>query len=509
MKDVWQTFLDQRGALVQQLGQHIELSLLALLVAVVIAVPLAIWAQPHKRAANFLLQLTGILQTIPSLAVLGLLIPLVGIGNPPTLIALVIYALLPIFQNTYVGLDEIDPAYKEAAEAFGMSRWRKLVKVELPLAMPVIIGGIRTAMVLIIGTATLGAFIGAGGLGTMIMTGINANIPAMTFIGALAAALLALAFSAGLSVLQKLRWRQVLLVLGAVVVGFGGYGVYQAVAAPKDEIVIAGKMGSEPSILINMYKLLIQQADPSVQVTLKPNFGQTSFLYSAVQNDKIDLYPEFTGTVVTSLVKPSKAQNAAIAAGSDSYPIAKSLLNKEGLTLLTPMKYNNTYAVVVTQAFAKAHNIKTISDLARERGLIAGFDVEFNNRQDGYKGLQKLYGLSLNVKTMSPDLRYSVIHSGKIQVTDGYSTDSQIRQYNLLALQDDKKLFPIYQGAPLMKASFAAKHPALVKALNKLGGRITETQMQKMNYEVNVQKRSAASVAKAFLLKQGLLKEAK
>lgn len=144
--------------------QHLSISLISLLIAALIAIPLAIWAANHKMA-EVLLQITGVLQTIPSLALLGLLIPFVGIGTVPALIALVIYALLPIFQNTYIGLAEIDPSIEEAAVAFGMSRMRRLLKVELPIALPVIISGIRTALVLIIGTATLAALIGAGGLG--------------------------------------------------------------------------------------------------------------------------------------------------------------------------------------------------------------------------------------------------------------------------------------------------------------------------------------------------------
>ncbi len=132
--------------------------------AIAIAIPLAIWAKKHQRFAEILVQLAGILQTIPSLALLGLLIPLVGIGQVPAVIALVIYAILPIFQNTYLGLTEINPSIEEAAVAFGMSFRRRLIKVELPIAMPVIISGIRTAFVMIVGTATLAALIGAGGL---------------------------------------------------------------------------------------------------------------------------------------------------------------------------------------------------------------------------------------------------------------------------------------------------------------------------------------------------------
>lgn len=152
MKDLVQTFAEQKSDLWQALLQHLGISLVALVLAIVIAMPLAIWATRHRKIAEILLQITGVLQTIPSLALLGLLIPLVGIGSVPAIIALVVYALLPIFQNTYVGITEIDPSLEEAADAFGMRPLQKLFRVELPTAMPVIISGIRTGLVLIIRT---------------------------------------------------------------------------------------------------------------------------------------------------------------------------------------------------------------------------------------------------------------------------------------------------------------------------------------------------------------------
>ncbi|KRN25883.1 ABC transporter permease/substrate-binding protein [Lacticaseibacillus camelliae] len=510
MQALWETFLNQRETLLTKLVEHLQLSLVALLLALLIAIPLGIWAQNHDRFAGFLLQVTGILQTIPSLALLGLLIPIVGIGTTPSIIALVVYALLPIFQNTYTGLHEIDPAYKEAEEAFGMSKPQRLVKVELPLAMPVILGGVRTAAVLIIGTATLAALVGGGGLGDIIMRGINLNDPTLTLLGALASALLAILFSWFISMISKWRWQVSVTVIGALVLGFGGYATYQAVAPKPETITVAGKLGSEPEILINMYKDLIEQADANVKVELKPNFGQTSFLYSALKSDKIDIYPEFTGTVVSSLLKPSAKQSAQIAAGRDPYPIAESLLSKQGLRLGKPMAYNNTYAVVVKKAWAQQNGITKISDLTKlSKPLKAGFDVEFNARDDGYKGIQSKYGVNFTVNTLDSSMRYQALNRGQVQVTDGYSTDSQIRQYHLLALQDDRQLFPVYQGAPLMRTQFAKTHPKLTAALNKLGGKISEADMQEMNYEVNVQGKSASAVAKAYLIKHGLLKEAR
>ena len=142
-----------------------------------------------------------------------------------------------------------------------------------------------------------------------------------------------------------------------------------------------------------------------------------------------------------------------------------------------------------------------------EGQLKAGFTLEFNDREDGNKGLQSMYGLNLNVATMEPALRYQAIQSGDIQITDAYSTDAELARYDLQVLEDDKQLFPPYQGAPLMKEALLKKHPELETVLNKLAGKITESQMSQLNYQVGVEGKSAEQVAKEFLQEQGLLKK--
>ncbi|ATO55939.1 ABC transporter permease/substrate-binding protein [Loigolactobacillus coryniformis] len=504
MANFLQTLVTQRAALLTALGQHLLLSVISLAIAIVIALPLAIWVIPRPKTANVFLQLASVLQTIPSLALLGMLIPLVGIGSVPAVISLVVYALLPIFQNTYTGLTEIDPSLEEAATAFGMTRWEKLRKVELPLAFPMILSGIRTALVMIIGTATLAALIGAGGLGTFILLGINRNNNTMTLIGALASALLAIVLSLALRGVKRIKIKPLLITLAVVVVGCGGFGVYRLVRPQPVEITIAGKLGSEPEILINMYRDLIESDNDNVKVTLKPNFGQTSFLFSALKSKQITLYPEFTGTVLESLVKkPTKTATSA----NGIYQQAKTALQKQDdLTYLAPLKYNNTYALVVKRSFANKYDVHSISDLAKVKGKInAGFDLEFLDRTDGYKGIQQRYGLSFKTQSMSADLRYEALQQDKVNVTDGYSTDSQIRQYDLVVLKDDRHLFPTYQGAPLLRTATAKAHPEIVRSLNRLQGKISAADMQEMNYQVNVKRKSAAKVAHQYLVTHHLL----
>lgn len=508
MKQIVQTFSERKGELVQALLQHLQISTLALLIAMVLAIPLAIWVVKHKKTAEVLLQVTGVLQTIPSLALLGLLIPIVGIGSVPAVIALVVYALLPIFQNTYLGLAEIDPALEEAAEAFGMSRMKKLLKVELPLAMPTIISGIRTALVLIIGTATLAALIGAGGLGTFILLGIDRNNTSLILIGAVASGLLAIIMSTLIKWLEHASLKTATIVLTMIILLLGGGSAYNAYVNRTETVTIAGKLGSEPEILINMYKELIEQDDSHVKVTLKPNFGKTTFLFNALRNKQIDIYPEFTGTVLETLAK--KPQKTTGLTAQATYQQAKKIMRKqEDLTLLRPMKYNNSYALAVQNDFKQEHHLKTISDLQNVQSILkGGMTLEFIDRGDGLKGIKKTYGLDFPVKSMEPALRYQAINKNKINIVDAYSTDSELRQYHLSILRDNKHMFPTYQGAPLMTASFAKKHPQIARSLNKLANRITEREMQEMNYEVNVKDKAPATVAHHYLVQHGLLKEA-
>lgn len=505
MADFFATLTERKSELVAALFQHLTLSFFALLIACLLAIPLGIYCSRHRKVAEIFLQIASILQTIPSLALLGILLPLVGIGTPPALIALVLYGIFPIFQNTYTGLTNIDASLKEAANAFGMNMWQRLTKVELPLALPTILSGVRTSLVLIIGTATLAALIGAGGLGTFILLGIDRNNASLTLIGALFAALLAVLMSGLLKVLEKSRPKTALIVLSALFVGIGGFSFYQSTATTTQTITIAGKLGSEPDILIQMYKALIQQASPETQVVLKPNFGKTSFLYNAVKHDQIDIYPEFTGTVLTSLVPTTGDLPQTPAA---TYEAAKAALEKQDdLTLLPPMSYENTYALAVTTEFAAENNLEKISDLQNiAANMVAGFTLEFADREDGYKGLQKDYQLTFEkVQNMEPSLRYEALKNGEVQVIDAYSTDSQIKAYNLKVLTDDLQFFPSYRGAPLMKVAFKEKHPAIVAALNQLAGKITEEEMVQMNYAVQVEQQDAKTVAENFLREKGLL----
>lgn len=258
MNDFTKIFLERKDELVSSLVEHVQISFITLFFAVIIAIPLGIYVSRHKKVAEGVIGITSVIQTIPSLALLGILIPLFGIGKVPAVIALVAYALLPILRNTYTGIKEVDSSLIEAARAMGMNSRKRLIRVEFPLAMPVIMAGIRTAMVLIVGTATLAALIGAGGLGDIILLGIDRNNTNLILLGAIPAALLAILFDYLLKKFENLSYKKVMITLGTI-----GLLAFAIIVAPffgyqDQKVVIAGKLGSEPEILINMYKILIE-----------------------------------------------------------------------------------------------------------------------------------------------------------------------------------------------------------------------------------------------------------
>lgn len=503
MNDLIRTLIERKTDLVTALYEHLQISLISLILAIFIAVPLAILLSEKKKVNEGVLQVTGVFQTIPSLALLGLFIPFMGIGKIPAITALVIYAIFPIYQGAVTGFSEIDPSLEEAATAFGMTKWEKLRKYRLSLAMPIIMSGVRTSAIMIIGTATLAALVGAGGLGSFILLGIDRNNSSLILIGAISSALLAIIFGGLIKLLQNKKPKTILISL-ILTVGIVLISLVPFKSKANKKLVLAGKLGAEPEILINMYKELIED-ETDIKVELKPNFGKTSFLYEALKAGSIDIYPEFTGTITSSLLKEDigKVSNDPEVV----YNLARDkILAQDSLVYLRPSKFQNTYALAVRKDYASKNNLEKISDLKNiESKLNAGFTLEFNDREDGNLGLKSLYDLNFNVKTMEPALRYTAISNKSIDLTDVYSTDSQIIANNLKILEDDKKLFPPYQAAPLLREEILKEYPELEEILEKLAGKITSEEMTKMNYAVDVEGKSANEVAREYLIKEKLI----
>lgn len=505
MNNLIQTFIERKSDWLRALIEHLQISFVSIIIAILIAVPLAIALSNRKKINEAILQITGIFQTIPSLALLGLFIPIMGIGKVPAITALVIYGIFPIYQGAVTGFTEIDPSIEEAATAFGMTKWEKLKKYKLSLAMPIIMSGVRTSSIMIIGTATLGALVGAGGLGSFILLGIDRNNSALILIGAISSALLAVLVGVLIKSLKDKKIKTILLsFIMAIVLIIVSLVPFSSKA--KNKLVVAGKLGAEPEILINMYKELIED-ETDIKVEVKENFGKTSFLYEALKSKSIDIYPEFTGTITGTLLenKTDSMSNDP----EECYELArKEIYKQDKLIYLKPSKFQNTYALAVRKDYGDEKNLSKISDLKKvEADATAGFTLEFNDREDGNKGLKSLYGLDFEVKTMEPSLRYTAIANKSIDLTDVYSTDRQIITNDLLVLEDDKTLFPPYQAAPLMREETLEEYPELEEILGKLAGKITAEEMTQMNYEVDVEGKSAKEVARAYLIKEGLIED--
>lgn len=506
MKEFISVFNQRQDVLVNTIWEHLHISLTSLLVAMIIAIPLGLVLTRFKRISEPIIGVTAVFQTIPSLAVLALLIPLFGIGTVPAIIALTIYGLLPILRNTYTGIKEVDPSLKEAARGMGMSSFKRLTKIELPIAMPVIMAGIRTSMVLIVGTTTVAALIGAGGLGEFILLGLDRGADVnLILLGAIPAALLAIMLDFVLQGFERLSKRAgfkafIAMFIVAIII------VISPVIFNKDkepDITIGGKLGAEPEIIINMYKLLIEE-DTDLTVALEPGLGKTTFVFSALQEGSIDIFPEFTGTAIVTHMEEDAMSNKA----NEVYQQAREgMADQFDMVYLEPMAFNNTYTVAVTEQVANQYELEEIGDLKKNQDeLVAGFTLEFKDREDGYVGMQELYNLNLkNIKTMEPGIRQQALENEEVDIIDAYATDSYMVELNLKTLKDPKHLFPPYQGAPLLKEETIEKHPELEEILNELGGQVTDNEMRKMNYEVDYNDSTPNDVARDFLIEKDLI----
>ncbi|OZU90210.1 glycine/betaine ABC transporter permease [Virgibacillus indicus] len=506
MSEFISVFQNRQDVLMETIWEHLQISLISLIIAIIIAVPLGLVLTRYTKVAEPIIAIAAITQTIPSLAVLAFLIPFFGIGTKPAIIALTAYGLLPILRNSYTGIKEVNPALKEAATGMGMNSFKRLTKVELPLAMPVIMAGIRTSMVLIVGTTTIAALIGAGGLGELILLGLDRGADInLILLGAIPAALLAILLDMILRGFEKVSKRFgfqsfIAMIIIAVLVVASPFLINSNKQA---DLVIGGKLGSEPAILINMYKILIEE-ETDLEVELEAGLGKTAFVFSALQQGSIDIFPEFTGTAIVTHLEQAAESNDA----QEVYEQAKQGMDEQyDMAFLEPMKFNNTYAVALTKELADQHNLEEIGDLKKiENDITAGFTLEFKDRYDGYVGMQEVYNVDIaDIKTMEPGIRQEALSNGEVDIIDAYATDSYMIELDLVTLKDPENLFPPYQGAPLMRNDTLEKYPELEKILNQLGGKITDEQMREMNYKVDYEDRSPNSVAKEFLQNEGLL----
>ena len=455
--------------------EHIFLVFISTGFAVLIGVPLGILLTRVRSLQTPILGFANIMQTVPSLALFGLLIPIPfigGIGARTAIIALALYALLPVIRNTVTGIAGIDPNISEAAVAMGMTDWQRLKMVELPLAMPVILTGIRVAVVISVGVATVAAAVGAGGLGTYIFRGLRQNDHDLLLAGALASAILALLCDFALGQFQrsysidarKSRARRfvaggAVALIFATVVGlsfFAGGAIQTTTQAneivPSGKTVVVGSKDFTESIILAeiLAQMLEKQGiDVKRQFELGGNLAHDSLL-----SKQIDVYPEYTGTAYTAILK-----HAPITDPQAVYDQTKREYGEKlSLELSPPLGFSNDFAILVRGDVARKNYLKTISDaVPLARNWQAGFGQDFMSRADGYSGFSKAYGFNFakQPREMDLSLTYRALQAGELDIIAGNSTDGLIAALDLFQLADDKHYFPPYQ------AVFVARRDAM------------------------------------------------
>ena len=502
-------------------GEHLMLTGCSSGGAMLIGIPIGMLVFRKSWLRSPAMGTIGILQTIPSLAMLAFLLALLHrIGALPAIIALTLYALLPIVRNTLTGLEGVSPQVMEAAKGIGMTEGQQLRMVRIPLAAPVIVAGIRTAAVVGVGIATLSAFIGAGGLGQFINRGLALSNTRLILLGAVPAALLALvidfsigAFEWGLrpekkrakkgSVQAMIRSAALMMPILLILTGMFAYftGPYaqnrQTSSAPQTGTVIIGTKNFTEQLILGELMAQMIEAKTPLRVERRFNLGGTMICHGALVNGEIDLYAEYTGTGLTAILKAPTISDPETAL----HQVKKEYHERFGMRWLKPFGFNNTYAITVRENDAVQQQWHTISDLKDTASqLRAGFTAEFAERPDGYPGLSSVYDLEfLEVKDLDPAIMYQAIANREVDVICAFATDGRIATYDLTPLQDDHGFFPPYQAAPVVRQQCLTAHPEVGNALSLLGGMLDNATMQRLNFEVDGKKMSPADVAARFL----------
>jgi osmoprotectant transport system permease protein len=506
--------------ILSHIAQHVWLVFISIAIAIVIALPVGILITRKKRLRTPVLGIANVMQTIPSLALFGFLIPLPfigGIGPRIAVVALVFYALLPIIRNTVTGILGVDKAVREAAVAMGMTDRQVLFKVELPLAMSVIVTGVRVAVVITIGVAIIAAEVGAGGLGEYIFRGLRLNDNRLLLAGAVPSALMALVADFGFGLVEKYfdrtiqqgaRSRQRLRVLAwavlaaaVVLMGYAGWRALQKRSNPSVAHVTVGSKDFTESILLAEIVAQMLEAK-NIEVDRRFDLGG-NLGHSALVAGNIDLYPEYTGTSFTAILHHQPITDPKAVYDQ----VKREYAQQFQVDVSPPLGFDNTFAILVRGEDARRLNLKTISDAAgHARPWQAGFGHDFIVRPDGYPGFSRTYGLQFAaVNEMSLDLTYTALSTKKVDLIAGNSTDGRIASLDLVQLEDNKHYFPPYEGVFVTRQDALERVPALREVLAKLAGAITTDEMRKLNYEVDGAKRDKKNVVREWLQKKGLI----
>ena len=499
-------------------GEHLLLVAASTLVAVAIGIPTGLLLTRRTRWKRPVLALANVLQTVPSLALFGFLIPLPlvgGIGARAAVVALVLYALLPVIRNTVTGVEGVERSVREAAVAMGMTDRQVLRQVELPLAAPVILAGVRVATVISVGVATVAAFIGAGGLGTLIYRGLRQNDDKLMLAGAIPAALLALAADAGIGLIEsrldvrrrvaragagRRAWLRRAAAAALALALVGGAGVALWLGASRPDVRVGSKDFTESIILAEIFAQELEAR--GLRVERRYELGG-NLAHEALTAGEADAYPEYTGTSLMAILRHPPDTDARRV-----YERVKSeYATRFDVEVGPPLGFEDTFAVLVRAADASRLNLKTVSDAAAHaRGWRAGFGQDFMSRADGYEGFARAYGLQFasRPREMDLSLSYRALAEGQVDVIAGNSTDGMIATLGLTQLEDDRHYFPPYEAVLLVRRDALERLPAAREVLQRLAGSISTEEMRRLNYEVDGNKRPPAEVVREWRRAKGL-----
>jgi osmoprotectant transport system permease protein len=474
------------------LGNHVRVSVTALALGLLISLPLAIAARNRPVMRGTLLGLASIVQTVPGLALLALFYPLLlalaslslawfgfgfsAFGFLPAVLALALYSMLPVLRNTITGLKGVEPAILEAAQGVGMTEFQSLVSVELPLALPVMMAGIRTAAVWVIGTATLSTPIGQTSLGNYIFAGLQTQNWVFVLFGCLAAAALALAVDQLLAAIEigiRARSRLRAALGSAGIAALVAATLVPSLARSPSSYIVGAKTFAEQYVLSALIAQRLRAAELSA--TTREGLG-SNVIFEALVSGDIDVYVDYSGTLWAnqfhhSEIKPRQELLAEL----------RTALAQQKVTLLGELGFENAYALVMPKKRAEALGIRSIADLASHaQSMSMAADYEFFSRPE-WAGLEKAYGLKFRAqRQMQPDFMYAAAASGEVDVIAGYTSDGLIMKYDLVVLEDIKHAIPPYDAIMLI-APKRAGDQALHEALQPLLARINIADMREAN----------------------------
>jgi osmoprotectant transport system permease protein len=493
-----------RAELLALLAQHVTLVAASTLAAVAIGIPLGIFAARRPRLSAPIVGLANVVQTIPSLAMFGFLLPVPligGIGARAAIVVLILYGLLPIVRTTITGLTGIDASIREAGVAMGMTPRELLRLVELPLALPSIASGVRVAAVVGVGSATIAAAIGAGGLGEYIYRGLSMVDSTVILAGAVPAAALALTVDAGLLWVERQlsarrRTASRRAAIAAAVVVLLVFPMAAAAGRSSAAIVVGSKNFTEQVILGELLAQTIER-DTGLGVRRRLNLGGTLICDRALLTGDVDVYVEYTGTALTAVFHQQvKTDGRAV------FEEVRDRYSRSGRTVLPPLGFDNTFAILVRGSDARRLGLKRIGDAVPEaRTWRAGFGYEFLERPDGYPGLAAAYGLRFVAppRVMDLALSYRALATGQVDLIAGDATAGLIRALDLVQLEDTRHYFPPYDAVPVARAATLLKYPQVRAALERLAGRVSAADMRSLNYAADVEHRDVPQIVAEFL----------